>query len=59
MVEIEVPWIIAGPGVKAGHEVTKPVDTYQTAATIAYVFGLTPPEVWIAKPVLDAFQPTR
>jgi predicted AlkP superfamily pyrophosphatase or phosphodiesterase len=55
MDEIEIPWIIAGPGIAAGKEITTPVDTYQTAATIAYVFGLKPPSAWIARPVLDAF----
>jgi predicted AlkP superfamily pyrophosphatase or phosphodiesterase len=56
MDEIEIPWIIAGPGVTPGREITAPVDTFQTAATIAYVFGLTPPEAWIATPVLAAFE---
>ena len=56
MDEIEIPWIIAGPGVAAGKEITVPVDTYQTASTIAYIFGLKQPSVWIARPVLEAFQ---
>ena len=55
MEEIEIPWIIAGPGVAADREITVPVDTYQTAATIAYVLGVEPPSAWIAKPVLQAF----
>lgn len=55
MVEIEIPWIIAGPGVRAGHEIKSPVDTYDTAATIAFAFGLKPPEAWIARPVREAF----
>jgi len=55
MEEIEIPWIIAGPGVAAGHEITVPVDTYQTAATIAYVLGVETPSAWIATPVLEAF----
>lgn len=56
MDEIEIPWIIAGPGIAPGTEIATPVDTYQTAATIAYLFGLTPPEAWIARPVLAAFE---
>ena len=56
MAEIEIPWIISGPGVVAGKEIKKPVNTYDTAATVAYIFGLQPPESWIARPVTDAFQ---
>lgn len=55
MDELEIPWIIAGPGVAQGKEISTPVDTYQTAATVAYVLGLKPPSAWIARPVLDAF----
>lgn len=54
--EIEIPWIIAGPGVKAGHEIKSPISTWDTAATIAYVFGLKQPDVWIGRPVREAFK---
>ena len=53
--EIEIPWIIAGPGVAPAKELTSFVDTYDTAATVAHIFGLTVPDCWIAKPVLEAF----
>jgi predicted AlkP superfamily pyrophosphatase or phosphodiesterase len=55
MAEIEIPWIIRGPGIAAGHEIREPLNTYDTAATVAYIFGLTPPECWIARPVRSAF----
>ena len=45
MEEIEIPWILHGPGVAAGKEITAPVNTYDTAATVAHVFGLKPPVV--------------
>ncbi len=54
MVELEIPWIIAGPGVKKAHEIVGHVNTYDTAATLAKVLGVTPPKAWIAKPVEDA-----
>jgi arylsulfatase A-like enzyme len=54
MSEIEIPWIIAGPGIAAG-EISAPVNTYDTAATIAYLFNLKTPDCWIARPVLSAF----
>jgi predicted AlkP superfamily pyrophosphatase or phosphodiesterase len=56
MGELEIPWIISGPGVARGKEILTPVNTYDTAATIAYVLGLTPPECWIARPVRQAFE---
>jgi predicted AlkP superfamily pyrophosphatase or phosphodiesterase len=55
MAKIEIPWIIAGPGVVPGKEIKDPVNTYDTAATIAYIFALTPPKCWIARPVTEAF----
>ena len=55
MEEIEIPWIITGPGIRAGHEIQTPVNTYDTAATLTYAFGLTPPDAWIARPVREAF----
>jgi Type I phosphodiesterase / nucleotide pyrophosphatase len=58
MGEIEIPWIIWGTGVVAGRECETPVNTYDTAATVAYVFGLNPPKCWIARPVEEAFVTT-
>jgi hypothetical protein len=56
MEEIEIPWIIAGPGIRRGHEIKTPVNTYDTAATIALLFKLSPPEGWIARPVREALE---
>jgi predicted AlkP superfamily pyrophosphatase or phosphodiesterase len=55
MAELEIPWILHGPSVTAGKELTTPVSTYDTAATIAYIFGLESPKCWIARPVVEAF----
>ncbi len=55
MAELEIPWLIWGPGVAAGKQITDPVNTYDTAATVAYVLGLEQPYHWIARPVLSAF----
>ncbi len=62
MDEIEIPWILAGPGIIAGRELTTPVNTYDTTltydttATVAYNFwsadSLT---VGSARPVVEAF----
>jgi hypothetical protein len=56
MEEIEIPWIITGPGVTRGKEIKTPVNTYDTAVTVAHIFGLKQPACWIGKPVLEAFK---
>jgi predicted AlkP superfamily pyrophosphatase or phosphodiesterase len=56
MGEIEIPWVLAGPPVKAGFEITAPVNTYDTAPTLARLLGVVPPACWIARPVLPAFR---
>lgn len=33
--------------------------TFDTAATIAYIFGLKTPQVWIGRPVEEAFSNVR
>jgi len=55
MTELEIPWFIRGPGVVAGREISSPINTFDTAATIAYIFGVKQPACWIAKPVAEAF----
>lgn len=56
MQELEIPWVIVGPPIKSGFEITDPVNTYDTAATLAKIFGVNPPTAWIAKPVISAFR---
>ena len=55
LAEMEIPWIIAGPGVRRAATLAVPVDTYDTAATAAYVFGADLPDCWTARPVRAAF----
>ena len=56
LAEVEIPWIIAGPGVTPAKQLTSFVNIYDTAATVAHILGLTAPDCWIAKPVLEAFR---
>ncbi len=53
--EMEIPWIIYGPGTARGKEITAPVDIYDTAATLAYLLGVKTPSCWIGRPVRQAF----
>jgi arylsulfatase A-like enzyme len=54
--EIQIPWILAGPGIAPGR-MTAPINTFDSAATMAWVFGLTTPDCWIGRPALAAFHP--
>ena len=54
--EMEHPFIIAGPGIKSGNIITEPMMQYDTAATIAYIFGLETPRSWVGRPALSAFK---
>jgi len=55
MGELEIPWIITGPGIVAGRELKTNVNTYDTAVTAAYLLGIHPPDCWIGKPITEAF----
>ncbi|MEN8248864.1 MAG: alkaline phosphatase family protein [Bacteroidota bacterium] len=55
MAEIQIPWLIKGPGIVKNRLIDEPVNTFNTASTIAYIFGLKQHNHWIAKPVLSAF----
>ena len=59
MAEIEIPWILEGPGIARGREVTRPVNTYDTAPTLARVLGVKPHPCWIGKVVEDAILPAK
>jgi predicted AlkP superfamily pyrophosphatase or phosphodiesterase len=55
MEELEIPWIVNGPGVAVGHELKLAVNTYDLAPTIAWLLGVRAPSCWIGKPVTEAF----
>ena len=55
LAEIQIPWILAGPGVVPGR-IAAPVNTYDTAATLAWIFHLEMPSCWTGRPVKAAFQ---
>lgn len=56
MNEMEIPWIVRGPGIRRNHEVQSSVMTFDTAATIARLFRLAQPQVWIGKPITEIFK---
>ncbi len=59
MVELEVPWIIRGPGVIRDRMISQSVNICDTASTIAYLFHLEQLYEWIGRPVLGAFKANK
>jgi len=57
LAEILIPWILTGPGVIPG-KLSAPVNTYDTAATLAWIYGVDTPRCWTGRPVLAAFKPS-
>lgn len=55
MQEMQVPWIISGPGIRKNHPLTQSIMAFDMAATIARLFNIKQPQVWIGRPVDEAF----
>lgn len=56
MQEMETAFIISGKGVKKGYEFTESMMQFDVASTIAYIFGLKQPQVWIGRPMTQVFK---
>lgn len=54
--EAEITMILYGKDIKKGYKVPEPVGTYDLAATIAFALKITPPYVWIGRPIKSAFE---
>jgi len=55
MLEIEVPWMISGPGIRQDAVLRNPSDLVNTAPTLAALLGLQLPAEWTGRPVEEAF----
>ena len=56
LMEVEIPWIVYGKAVKQKGEVAQSIVTYDTGATIAYLFGLKQPQLWTGRAVKNIFE---
>jgi arylsulfatase A-like enzyme len=54
MNEMQIPWIIKGPGIIKNQELSQSIMTFDTAATMADLLKLKTPQVWIGRPVKEA-----
>lgn len=56
MDEMEAPLVFFGPGIKKGYKIDVPVMRYDTAPTIAYIFGAEAPDVWRGRVIKEIFE---
>lgn len=56
MQEMQTPFIISGKNVRKGLEFPESMMQYDVASTIAYIFGLEQPQVWIGRPMKQVFR---
>jgi len=52
-IELEVPWMISGPGIARNRLITAPNDLFNTAPTIARLLRMKTPQEWIGRPAPD------
>jgi arylsulfatase A-like enzyme len=50
-----IPWLAVGPGIPPGLTLTRPIYTYDTAATALQALKLPIPPQWDGKPVMEIF----
>ena len=53
--DMTIPWIVAGPGIRAGHALEGPVSLLDTAPTLARLMGVPPASQWEGRWVAEAF----
>ena len=57
--EVNIPWIWAGAGINANHEIQETVNIYDTASSIAHFFDLKMPDCWSGKIITEIFTDTK
>lgn len=56
MMEMETPFIIAGKNIRKGGQFEESMMQFDCAATIAHIFKLKTPQVWIGRPMKQVFK---
>ena len=52
MEEMETPFIISGPNIKSNFEMPESMMQFDVASTVAWIFGLQQPQVWIGRSII-------
>lgn len=53
--DMTIPWILHGPGIKQGYEITGPVRIYDTCTTIAHLLDVPRNDQWEGAVIDEAF----
>ncbi|HEX6383853.1 MAG TPA: alkaline phosphatase family protein [Anaerolineae bacterium] len=53
--DMTIPWLVAGPGIRRGYEITAPVTLLDTAPTLARILGIAPHREWEGQCVAEIF----
>lgn len=53
--DMTIPWIVAGPGIRAGHRIAAAVSLLDTAPTLARLLGVNPHPEWEGRCVDEIF----
>lgn len=56
MEEMETPFIISGKGIKKNYEIKQSMMQFDVAATLASIFNVKQPDVWIGRPMNEIFE---
>jgi predicted AlkP superfamily pyrophosphatase or phosphodiesterase len=56
MLEMETPFIISGKNVKKDFRFDESMMQFDIASTVAYIFDLKQPQVWIGRPMTQVFK---
>lgn len=52
--DLTIPWIASGAGVRKGHQIAAPVSLIDTAPTLAHLLGLPRPAEWEGQVIEEA-----
>jgi predicted AlkP superfamily pyrophosphatase or phosphodiesterase len=55
--DVTIPWIVWGRGVRQAELTGVPIRTMDTASTVLWMLGVPEPTDWIGRPVTEAFNP--
>ncbi len=53
--DMTIPWLVSGPGIRHGAELTSKVSLLDTAPTMAHLLGLTPHPQWEGQIIQEIF----
>jgi predicted AlkP superfamily pyrophosphatase or phosphodiesterase len=53
--DMTIPWMVAGPGIRAGHTIAAEVSLLDTAPTLARLLGIAPHHEWEGRCVEEIF----